>query len=70
MLGEKHQIARMQSDFYKDWYHKILRGLIISSAIILCLVVAIIYFVLFSPEQTYYATTTEGQIIPMTAVKR
>jgi hypothetical protein len=70
MLGQKHQIARMQSDFYRDWYHKILRGVIFSTVIILGLMIAIIYYVLFQPPQTYYATTTEGQIIPLAAYRQ
>jgi hypothetical protein len=63
MLGTRDEIARMQSDFYRDWYHKILRVLVGSSIVMLGLILTIIYFVLFKPTQGYYASTTEGQII-------
>lgn len=66
MLGQRYEIARMQSDFYRNWYHKILRALVVSTMIMLGLILAIIYFVLFKPSQQYYATTTEGQIIRLT----
>lgn len=63
MIASKDDIPRMQSDFYRNWYHKILRALVISAFIMLFLILAIIYNVIFKPVQKYYATTTEGQII-------
>lgn len=70
MVGRRHEIARMQSDFYKDWYHKILNILIGFSFIILFLTLIIIYLILAKPTQKYYATTTEGQIISLAPMRR
>ncbi|HSW69468.1 MAG TPA: hypothetical protein VLI69_04855 [Gammaproteobacteria bacterium] len=67
MLGNRQEIARLQSDFYRDKFRNILRKLLISVCAIVVLIFAIIYLVLFRDPPQYYATTTEGQIIPMTA---
>ena len=65
MLGQRHEIAWLQSDFYRDQYRKILRWLIVSTFIMFALILANIYFVLFEPGERYYANTTEGRILPM-----
>lgn len=56
---------RRESDFYRDRYYGVLRALFISTCIILLLIGTIIYFILFIDPQDYYATTTEGMIVPM-----
>ena len=65
MLGRRHEIARLQSTFYRDSYYKILKALFVTVVIILLLTGGIIYFILFQQPHHYYATTTEGKIIPM-----
>lgn len=57
--------ARLQSDFYRDKFRKTLRWLIVSIATMLILILAIIYTILFRPEPTYYANTTDGIILAM-----
>lgn len=69
MIGRKHELARMQSDFYRDYYYKFLRGIILSVFLIFFLAVAIIYHILFTVPPTYYGTATSGQIIPMTPLQ-
>lgn len=63
--SHKHEVARLQSDFYRNQYYKILTGLIISGLIILLLIALIIYHLLFTQPATYYASTTTGRILPM-----
>ncbi len=65
MLGTRQEIARLHSDFYRDKYRKTLRRLIYSVCLIVLLICAIIYLILFRAPPNYYATTTEGQIIPL-----
>lgn len=65
MIGQQHEIARLQSDFYRTQYLKIVRWLNISIVIMIALICAIIYFIFVAPPTDYYATTTTGQIIPM-----
>lgn len=67
MLGRRYEVARLQSDFYRDSYHKILRALFVAVIIMLLLIGGIVYLILFQPAQHYYATTTEGKIIPLDA---
>lgn len=68
MIGRQFNKPIMQSVFYRDSYHKVLHALMISIVIIWFLVIAIIYVALFNAAPQYYATTSEGQIIPMTPV--
>lgn len=66
MIGRQEQIAWRQSDFYRYSYYKLIRALFVSIAIILLLVAAIIYVVIFEVNTpSYYGTTTNGRIIPM-----
>lgn len=65
MIGRKHELARLQSDFYRDNYYKMLRGIIVSAVVIILLILAIIYYVIFMAPPQYYGTATSGQIIPM-----
>ena len=65
MLASREEIARLQSDFFRDKYRKTLRWLMVSVLVIYLLIAAIIYTILFQPKQYYYANTTDGRIIPM-----
>lgn len=65
MLGQGQEVARLQSDFYRDKFRKTLRWLMICMAIIFLLIAAIIYTILFRPEPNYYANTTDGIILNM-----
>ena len=65
MIGSRHEIARLQSDFYRDQYRKILRWLIVCVFIMFFLIAAIIYKILFKPTPDYYANTSQGKILAM-----
>lgn len=65
MLGNRSENARLQSDFYRDQFHKMLRWLTISLLIIMLLIACIIYFILFQAPQEKYANTTDGKIMIM-----
>lgn len=65
MIARRHEIARLQSDFFKNQYRRILRWIIASVVIMFALIAAIIYLVLFRPAQYYYANTTSGRILEM-----
>lgn len=65
MLGARQEIASLQSDFYRNKFRKTLRKLIVAFCLIVILIGVIIYLVLFKAPPKYYATTTEGQIIPL-----
>lgn len=68
MIGRRQEIARLQSDMYRDRYYKMLRSLIVLSGIMLVLVAAIIYVLLSSMVPPFYGSTTEGRIIPMAPI--
>lgn len=70
MIGPRHEIARLQSDFYRDQYRKILKWLIAAVMIMFLLIATIIYLILFQPARHYFANTTEGRIIPMPATMK
>ncbi len=65
MIGRKYELARLQSDFYRDNYYKILRSVMVSVVVIFLLIVAILYYVVFTVPSQYYGSATSGQIIPM-----
>lgn len=65
MIGSRNEIARLQSDFYRDQFRKVVRWLMISVALMFILIFMIVYFILFQPTQDYYANTTEGRILNM-----
>ncbi|MEO8400703.1 MAG: hypothetical protein ABI597_02755 [Gammaproteobacteria bacterium] len=69
MIGSRQEIARLQSDFYRDKYKSTLRILLISICVMVALIAGIIYLVLFRIAPQYYATTPEGQIIHMPSAK-
>ena len=65
MIGSRQQIARRNSDFFRDQFHKIILWLFVSVTVILALIVTILYFIYFEPTRNYYGNTTEGKILPM-----
>jgi hypothetical protein len=65
MLGQRHEIARLQSDLYRDAFRKTLRWLVISVFIMFALIAAIIYLIFFQPSVHYYANTIDGKIMDM-----
>ncbi len=69
MLGRKHEIAQLQSDFYRNQFRKTLRWLMVALLIMFALIGIIFYFILASPPQSYYGNTTDGKILPMPGVK-
>lgn len=66
MIANRSEIARLQSDFYRDQFRKVIRWIMVSMVLMLLLIVAIIYCILVQPAQEYYANTSEGRIIQMT----
>jgi hypothetical protein len=67
MLGRRSENARLQSDFYRDQFRRMLGWLMASMMIMILLVLGIIYFILVQPRQDYYANTSEGRIMNMPA---
>ena len=65
MIANRRDNARLQSDFYRDQYRKILRWLIVSVFIMFALIGWIIYLILFKPSPNFYANTSQGKILPM-----
>lgn len=65
MLGPRYQIARLQSDFYRDQFRRIVRWLILELLMMALLGCVILYQVLFPPSQAYYANTTDGRVLPL-----
>ena len=65
MIAPRHEIASLQSDFFRQQYHRVLRWLVYSLVVIFILILSIIYTILFQPTPTYYGNTTEGKILPM-----
>lgn len=69
MQAHRHEVARMQGDFYRDQYRKTLRRLVRCAVIIFGLIAIIAYVVFTQKAPNYYANTTEGAILPMPLTK-
>ncbi|TAK77213.1 MAG: hypothetical protein EPO11_02890 [Gammaproteobacteria bacterium] len=65
MIAPRQDIARLQSDFYRIQFHRLLRWLMVSFFLMFLLIAAVIYLVLNHPAPEYYANTTEGRILAM-----
>jgi hypothetical protein len=65
MIAHRREIARFQSDLYRDRYYKMLRSLIILAGTMFVLIAAIIYVLFTTMVPPFYGSTTEGRIIPM-----
>lgn len=65
MISSRKDNARLQSDFYRDQFRKVVRWLIVSVILMFILIFMIIFFLLFQPTQDYYANTVEGRILDM-----
>lgn len=65
MLGRRYQIAKLQSNFYRDQFRRIMSWLVLELLVMLLLSILILYHVFFPPEQKYYANTTEGRVLPL-----
>ena len=65
MISTRKDIARLQSDFYRDQFRRLLRWLMVSLVMILLLIGGVAYFIFVKPVPQYYANTTNGVILPM-----
>ena len=65
MIGNRNEIARLQSDFYRDEFRRVLGWLMVAVVLMFILIALIMYFVLVQPSQHYYANTSDGQILDM-----
>lgn len=69
MLAPRHAIAKLHSDFYRDQYYRLLHGLMVLVVIMYLLLGIIVYLILFQPASSFYASTTNGKILPMHGVQ-
>lgn len=65
MIGSRSEIPRLQSDFYRDQFRKVVRWLMAAVVLMFVLIAIIIYCILVQPSQDYYANTVEGRILNM-----
>ncbi len=65
MQGRRQDIARLQSDFFRDKYHATLRWLLCAVFVIYLLLAATLFIIFFQPTQHYYANTINGIIFSM-----
>lgn len=65
MRGRGHQVAHLQSDFYRYKFRKILNWLFVCVFVIFTQIAVILYLIYFAPAQQYYGNTTDGKILLM-----
>ncbi len=64
-MADAVEIVKARNDFYRDNYRKVVTALLLSVFIVFILVLAVIYVVLNPPEPKYFATSTDGRIVPL-----
>jgi intracellular multiplication protein IcmL len=69
MIARRHEMAHLQSNFFRNQFRKILRWILISLIIIFVLIATVSYLILSHPNPPYYANTSEGLILAMPMVK-
>ncbi len=60
----------LRNEFYRDSYRKVVGGLLVCILIILMLVGGLIYIVNNPPTPKYFATSTDGRIMPLVPLNR
>lgn len=65
MLAHRHQIAHLQSNFYRAQFYRMMRYLMYSLISSLIFIFLTIYIVLTQAPPSYLANTMDGQILNM-----
>lgn len=65
MTDDAIEAVRLRNEFYRDNYRKVVGALLISILIIFVLVGGVVYVVSNPPAPQYFATTSDGRIIPL-----
>lgn len=63
-------LVKTQKFFYRDYYRKALKALLVCQVIMILLVVAIFYFATHRSVPGYYASSSEGFITSLKALNQ
>lgn len=65
MTNDALQTVNLRNNFYRDNYRKVVTVLLVL-ALALCALLAVVYYLIsHPPKPTYFATTSDGRIIPL-----
>jgi intracellular multiplication protein IcmL len=59
------ELVKMRKNFYRDSYRRVVTALLLMIFVNMLLAFIISYFVTHQPEPKYFATSTDGRIIPI-----
>lgn len=65
MADDAVEIVSLRNDFYRDNYRKVVLGLLLCIVINIGLTGALSYIVTHPPAPQYFATSTDGRIVPL-----
>lgn len=65
MADDALQLVRMRNDFYRDNYRRVLGLLLIAILTVVILAGTLIYLVTHPPEPKYFATDSQGRLLPV-----
>jgi intracellular multiplication protein IcmL len=65
MKEDALQVVKLRNEFYRDNYRKVVAALLLSFFILLTLSAALFYIVTHPPEPRYFATGSDGRIVPL-----
>ena len=70
MAELSNDLIKQQKNFYRELYRKDIKGLIGIFIIMSILVIGISYVSTHRPAPTYYATSSDGALVPLPTVQR
>lgn len=69
MKEDALQVVKLRNEFYRDNYRKVVAALLLSFFILLILAAGLFYIVTHPPAPRYFATSSDGRIVPLTPFK-
>jgi hypothetical protein len=70
MAEQSNDLIKQQKNFYRELYRRDIKGLIGIFIIMGLLVIGITYMATHRPDPTYYATSSDGALVPLATVQR
>lgn len=64
------ELVRLRNNFYRDNYRRVVTALLLCLLTIIVLIGIIFYMITHRPAPKYFATTSDGQIIPLIPLDR
>jgi intracellular multiplication protein IcmL len=69
-MADAVELVRLRNNFYRDNYRRVVSALLLAIIIIIALIGVVFYMITHQPTPKYFATTSDGSLIELTALDR